>query len=869
MKNKLKRAVAAATLMAFMGSALPLSVLTAAAKEGNGVVVGNVRVQTLSQSLARIEVKGPNGFEDRVTYNIANRDWDMAEYEIVNTAETVLIKTDSYTVSVPQNATSLENISITTPEGRVIWEYESLPSTREYLPEPGDTPDAWEIADTPRIVPAEWGYDEMPAGETEFADYSGWDTTNDAADMYIFVAKGNYKQLLKDFITLTGPSEMIPLKAFGLWYSQYYNYSQSEALEDIDRFAEEGYPLDIFGVDTDWRVGGRTGYELNTSQWPDLEGFFETAHNEKNLMVFFNDHAEPLKSTMFNDDTATNGNHALNTDEVKYRKENLQKYMELGLDFWWYDRNWPHSVISPFEQQGISRDNFGMYVYHSLTLNQNPDKRPLIMGNGDGIDSGMFSRPSNLTSHRYSVQWTGDTLQTSASMKQEITSIIRTGVLNATPYLCSDAGGHAGTLSDNGYVRWSQYASLSPVFRYHSAGGSADRAPWNYGDEAKAGALDYVNMRYRLLPVFYSLAYENYTTGLPINRRLDINYPAYEESQDDTQYLLGDNILVAPIWDYSSSGKDTRSVFIPDGQWINVFTGEAYTGPQTVSITCTTDEMPIFVRSGSIIPSAREVKYVGEKDWSEICLDVYPSTKLSGSFNLYEDEGSSNAYKEGENRQTSLSTYFENGKTVVEIGKAEGSFEGSSSFSNRRWVVRVHVPSDWGEITGVTLDGKAVSGTEIAKVTGEMPFGGQGAASGDGDVYEISFVKPLNEESRLEITFASTTDETLPTHNGQFVSMDDKVSDLYGDVTVDTANNTEWAVYGKNGEITKQGSNIGTVNVTGNKAGVSGRFNYIYGVNTNAEGLGISGKAEFNVKLNSGNNNLSLYIGAEKAKGEL
>ncbi len=874
-KRTFRRVLASAMLMTFLGTSIPSGLVQAlaATEDTNGVVVGNVRVQTLSSTLARIELKGPNGFEDRVTYNIAKRDWNMIEYEVIEGSKEVQVKTEAYTVIVPKNATSLEGTQILEPNGRVIWEYDGLPSTREYLPEPGDTPDAWAIADTPRIVPAEWGYEPMPEDNEEFTDYNGWDTTNDSPDMYIFVARGNYRQLLQDFISLTGPSEMIPLKAFGLWYSQYYNYSQSEALADIARFAEEGYPLDVFGVDTDWRVGGRTGYELNTSQWPDLEGFFETAHDDLNLMVFFNDHAQPLTGSMFNDDTAENGDHALNPDEVEYRNENLKKYMEMGLDFWWYDRNWPHSIISPFESAGISRDNFGMYVYQSIMQSQNPDLRPLIMGNADGVDSGVFSRASNLTSHRYSIQWTGDTLQTSASLKQEIQSVVRTGVLNATPYLCSDAGGHAGQLSDNGYIRWSQYASLSPVFRYHSAGGVADRAPWEYGEKAQDGALEYVNMRYRMLPIFYALAHENYETGLPINRRLDINYPGYVESQDDTQYLLGDNILVAPIWDYSSSGSDSRSVFIPDGRWINVFTGESYEGPQTIKVTCDTDTMPIFIRSGSILPSVEEVSYIGEKDWSRVALDVYPSTQLSGSFTLYEDDQSSVDYKEGMYRTTLLETGFENGEVTVNIGAANGSYDGSDAFDSREWTVRIHAPENWGDIQSITLDGQSVTAAKIEKVTGSIPFGGAGAASGDSDIYEITFTKSLSSESKLRVRFTAPKDEKLPEYNSVSVNMDEEIGAMFSNTDVSILGTDDWVVFGANG-VADEKSNGGTFkNVT--KNGSTNTYNGIYSFtwgngNTTNTGLSAgSGEVSFDVAVDNNVKQITLFVGGEKAAGRL
>ena len=99
------------------------------------------------------------------------------------------------------------------------------------------------------------------------------------------------------------------------------------------------------------------------------------------------------------------------------------------------------------------------------------------------------------------------------------------------------------------YVKWMQYGALSPIYRPHCAWvGSVDegRMPWLKGEDALNIIRDYVNLRYRLLPTYYNLSHENYETGMPLVRRLDFEYPEYESASRNDQYLLGEDILIAP-----------------------------------------------------------------------------------------------------------------------------------------------------------------------------------------------------------------------------------------------------------------------------------------------------------------------------------
>lgn len=998
------------TAAAIPATALPASrqVSTAAdtaRQDGYSTEIGNIRVQTLSDTLARVEVKGPEGFEDRETYHITGRDWEGVSAQVTAAAGETLVITDYYTVHVPDGADSLEGIYITDAAGKTIWTYTELPENNQYLPDPGNTPAAWAIADNPRVVPAEWGYDYLPEGE-EDNGYNGWDADNNAPDMYIFMPRGSAKQLRQDFVDLTGSSELVPLKALGLWHSCFYAYSEETALAEMQKYRDEGFPLDNFVMDTDWRMGGSHGYDINTSLFPDMERFLDRAHEEQNVRVIFNDHPE-----------SQDGQHVLEQDELNYRNDNLRRLLNMGLDTWWFDRNWTVSLVSPFD--GIPKESIGMYLYQDITSRVTPEERPLILGNVDGITSGVMEYAPNLSSHRYSIQWTGDIMQTDTALKQEIVAAVRSGAITGVPYVSADVGGHYGVNSPEQWTRWSQYAAFSPIFRYHSVGGDVNRAPWLYGDAAEDTAREYVLMRYRLMPVFYAAAHKNYETGLPITQRLDYNYPQYAESQDDTTYTIGDTILVAPIWEagtredipaawlshdgqpglqaayynntnlegepvltrvddqiafnwgegspdssvntnnfsarwtgtltvgeddarlavtsddgvriyidgkiyidkwaasnnvtnygpeileagsthditveyYEGSGGarinvesvsldeagDSREVFIPDGRWIDVWTGETYEGPQTITVTHSLETSPVFVRSGSILPLvSSDVDYVDEKPWDAATLDVYPSTQLDGASELYEDDGTSVGYKEGAYRTTALSTTFDDatGETVVNIGAAEGSYDGSDAFTEREWTVRVHGLSDWGDVTGATVDGEEAQITKIEKTADASPFAISGGAL-DGDIYEITFTKALDEASEIRVKFATPTDETLPEPADSAVQFTASDREVRSTVDLTSTGAYDWTVYTDTAVSKADGEDsIGQLTVNGTTAAAAegaSTFTWSDGDPT-AEGSSKTGTTlsdgsfQLDVAIGDSARRISLYVGADDAVGRV
>lgn len=916
------------------------------------ILIGDVRIQLLSETLLRIEDRYEKGFEDRPSYIVQNREnWYVVDYEVVTEGNEKVIKTQSYHVHVANGATAKE-VYVTYPDGRPLWNYDAGNSgSNVYLPSPSDELASWYFTDS-RVIPSEYGYSSVD----ENLPLQGWDFNSDATDIFVFLPQGDYTQFCDDYVNLTGSSEMTPLQMLGYWDSRWYAYSSETALQQIKDYTDKGYSIDVLVIDTDWRVGASLGYQVNEALFPDMADFLEKCE-ELDIDIVFNDHPEPVQGT-------TNG---LDKPEVDYRNKELTLLLSMGLDYWWYDRNW--SVCLNSASPDISVYAFGMYAYQWITrdhlesitdLNEYA-KRALIMGNVDGCLHGKWNYASDLSSHRYSIQWTGDIGADSTALAQEIYASVLGGAEVGLPYMSSDIGGHTQAVTNEMYVRWIQYGALSTICRVHCTtasyiGGQEGRMPWLFGETAEEVAKTYVGMRYRLLPLYYNLARENYDSGLPIMRRLDILYPDYVEASANDQYMLGDYLLVAPIseatvneiigadafthvengqtlpglkaeyynnnnwsgtpsktrtdkninFDWQTSGPagvgvgsdnfsvkwtgnvtigdkpaslsffaddrvivyidgklvvngttydtyyttdqypansthtievryaedgggahvyayyveqqdgptlNSRTVFIPDGTWIDVWTGNRLVGPAIYTVEHTLTTSPLFVREGALIALAPDMKNTHEKDWSEMVLDVYPSANFNASTRLYEDDTETIAYQQGEYRTTDITMNYDDAKgaIIINIGEAQGAFSGKLAFEERSWKVRVHVNPGWGELFRVKVNGETIKNLALqAKDKNASPFAFSGG-SPDGDVYTFSFSGAVYASYQIELYYDSAVhSEINEEYDRTQIDFNLSVDKAGSSINLDQECITDWITYGEENAdlyIEKQGAN--------------------------------------------------------------
>ena len=680
-----------------------LGVITRAGAE----VVGNVRVTAISPTLVRLEQKGPHGFEDRATFTIVERGADQEVARESNNGNHVRLDYLGYSVVLPKEGASLDGAEVWAGQKLVYTFHAGQFPPSSFLPDPGAPIDAYVLADHPRIVPPPWGATPAPDGNTLFPETSGWDLGNDAPDIYVFVpGPGGYAALREDYLALTGPVPMLPLWAYGYWDSRYHRYTQQEALDSIDDYRSKDFPVDGFVVDTDWRVNGSDGYRVETKDFPDMAAFLSAAH-AKNVHVMFNDHPSPVGP-------------ALSPKELAFRWAGLSGLLSLGADVWWYDRNWNTHLGEP--APGVHAEVWGERLYHDMTLAAKPERRPMIMSNVQGIDGGVRNYAPDPAGHRYPMMWTGDTQATFDSLRRGIENGVDMGALALNPYVNEDLGGHLGTPTPELYTRYLEYGAFAPIMRVHCTLGQ-DRHPWAFGPETEAIVRQYVKLRYRLLPTIYAAARQAYEKGVPMLRRCDLEWPQFKEAADNHEFLLGEDLLIAPVYEEAAT---TRPVWIPPGLWTNLWTGKFAIGPATVQVDAPLSEAPMFARSGGVIVLGPPGDYVQQHAWDDLTLELFiPSDEKGITRTLYEDDGLSNDYLAGAFRKTCLSLSKSVDQVDVRIGASQGAYSGGPNM--RAWTLRLHVPR------GLMVKGaRRVPGPPPA-----MPLMGAGSGMGAEEVYEI------------------------------------------------------------------------------------------------------------------------------------
>ncbi len=489
-------------------------------------------------------------------------------------------------------------------------------------------------------------------------------------DWYLFGYGNDYKKAFSDFIKLFGRIPIPPKWAFGYWYSKWHKFKDTEILELVKKLKELNIPIDVFVIDTDWRKHTWNGYEWNKELFPEPEKFLKEL-KKQNIRICLNDHPGYGQSDEIPFDDPYREKIKERIPDIKeYRvkwsderyvhawtDEILVKFLKEGIDFWWVD-GWgaTDGIMDLSSQLWINR------FYFESCRKTGDNRRPFILSRWGGIGS-----------HKYPVQFSGDTHSSFETLKYQISFTHKGGNIGAN-YWSHDIGGFLGSkIPEDLYIRWLQFGCFSPILRTHSSGGERDF--WNYSEKTLNVFRKYVQIRYALFPYFYILARECFDTGIPLIRGLYLEYPSdknayiYEE-----EYLIGKNLLVAPI--YTPGNVCKREIYFPIGNWISLEKKEIIKGPGVKKLKVKLEEIPVFIRKGSIIPSSP----VGEnlsRIPDEIEFNIFPDKKTE--FIYYEDDGLTEEYFSGKYITQKISVISSKKETKVEISPAVGEYTGCPS----------------------------------------------------------------------------------------------------------------------------------------------------------------------------------------------
>jgi alpha-D-xyloside xylohydrolase len=473
-------------------------------------------------------------------------------------------------------------------------------------------------------------------------------------DFYV-IDGPSYKEILARYTELTGRPKLPPRWSFGIWMSRHTYSSQSEVEQIASRFREEKLPCDVIKMDTGWfHKPGRGSLvdfdmEWNEQGFPDPAGMMKTLRGQGfhtclfvNAWVLSNSRlAHDARKHDFLVKQADGSEHTwdmgpqcpvvafdlTNPACRKWYQEQLTVLLRQGASTFFCD--W--GVDTPIDRVYAGYPGLEYSNLHSLLYNKTIYEAVEQHAGGPAVVWGIAGWAG---SQRYPGTYGGD----SRCTFRDMANVLRGGLsaaMSGIGFWGCDIGGfgrvQTGGPSEALYIRYLQHGMLLPLAEFHGIGA---REPWHYGDRAVQVYRRYAQTRYRLLPYLYSQMYLSCRDGIPLLRPMVLEFQDDRNCEHlDLQYMLGDSLLVAPVF-----GEETRRcVYLPAGYWYDYWTKEAVVGGRWIEVDAPLDTMPLFVRGGRILPLGPEMDYVEQRSPGEaLTLEVYagetPATGL-----LYHD----------------------------------------------------------------------------------------------------------------------------------------------------------------------------------------------------------------------------------------
>ncbi len=560
--------------------------------------------------------------------------------------------------------------------------------------------------------------------------------TSDVGDGvdYYFMYGGNADGVIACMRSLTGQAPMMPLWTFGYWQSKERYKSQDELLGVVEKYRELGVPLD--GIIQDWQYWGNNylwnAMEFLNPEFSNPQKMVDDVHKLNAHIIIsiwssFGPQTKPYKEldnigALLDIKTWPESGSEKWPPIMDYpsgvrvydpfnpqARDIYWKYLHqgifsLGMDGWWMDSTEPdHMQFKPSDFDNKTclgsfrkvRNAFPLMTVGGVFQHQrstSSDKRVFIL-----------TRSAFAGQQRYSANtWSGDVVASWQALRNQISAGLNFS-LCGIPYWNSDIGGFflwnfPKTLNDANYrelyVRWLQFGTLCPMMRAH--GTDAPREIYQFGKKGDkiydtiAAAID---LRYALLPYIYSTSWEVTAHQSSMMRALMMDFADDKNALDiNDQYLFGSSLMACPVTeplyvDQQIAGPDTtwvenfsriksKTIYLPGGtDWYDFWSGEKYTGGQTINQPAPIQVMPILVKAGSILPLGPKVQYATEKKWDALEIRIYPGA--DGRFILYEDENDNYNYENGS--YATIAFKWDDRKKTLTIDRRQGSFPGMLS----------------------------------------------------------------------------------------------------------------------------------------------------------------------------------------------
>ncbi|MFK8104327.1 MAG: glycoside hydrolase family 31 protein [Saprospiraceae bacterium] len=507
---------------------------------------------------------------------------------------------------------------------------------------------------------------------------------------YYFIYGPQLDQVAMQYAQLTGVAELPPMWALGFHQCRWSYYPEARVKEIAAQFRALNIPCDAIYLDIDYMEEYRC-FTWDEKLFPNpkkmikglkKDGFKTIVMIDPGIMV--DEEYEVYQSGMQEDVFCKRPDGDLMIASVwppacvfpDFTKASVRTwwgnlyqklYQEQDVAGFWNDMNepaifqvdkmtFPEDVRHDYDGHPCSHKKahniYGMQMSKATQeglKDLRPQQRPFLL-----------SRASFSGGQRYAAIWTGDNIANWEHLQIANTQCQRMSI-SGFSFIGTDIGGFVDQPDGELFVRWLQMGIFHPFFRVHSIGNKEDGAalvdqdkvaaaektnrldqePWAFGDEYTDLARLAIEMRYRLLPYLYTSFWQHSTTGIPMIRSMAF----YDQTdpmavQRDQEFMFGANLLIAPV---TKSQQKTQTIYLPKGNWYNYYTGERFEGKQKIRHRCQLDQIPIFVKAGTVLPEYPVQQFVGEKKIKRLSLKVYADQEKQHSV-LYEDQGDDYQY---------------------------------------------------------------------------------------------------------------------------------------------------------------------------------------------------------------------------------
>ena len=550
---------------------------------------------------------------------------------------------------------------------------------------------------------------------------------------YYFIYGPQMQDVVTTYTDLTGKPELPPLWVLGYHQCKWSYYPESKVKEITSKFRELKIPCDAIYLDIDYMEGFRC-FTWNKEYFPDPKKMVAELAEDGFKTVVIIDPGIKIDKDYWVYQEALEKDYFCKRADGPYMKGkvwpgecNFPDYTNPIVREWWAGLF--KELISDIGVKGVWNDmnepavmevpnkTFPMDVRHSYDGNPCSHRKAhniygtqMARATYHGVKRFAYpKRPFVITrsaysgAQRYTSSWTGDNVATWEHLWIANIQVQRM-CISGMGFTGSDIGGFAEQPTGELYARWIQLGVFHPFCRTHSSGDHGNQEPWAFDEEVINVTRKFVSLRYQLLPYLYTMFWQYIEEGVPMLKPL-----VYYDQEDiqthyrNDEFIFGNQILVCPILEPNAVG---RRMYIPRGEWYNYWTNEFSIGGREVWVDTKFDEIPVFVKAGSIIPKYPVQQYVGEIEFDELTLDLYFKIGKEQSF-VYEDAQDGYDYKKGRYSYLSFRTIGKEKELIIQLHK-EGKYD--TSYTKYK-INLIGVPF---KVTEIEIDNEIVAFDKIA-----------------------------------------------------------------------------------------------------------------------------------------------------------